>query len=721
MTRIFRIPVLLLAVLPGLAAPISAQVPIESLLVRAARAREAGEALEAAALYSRILERDPEHRVALYNAGIILENAGKPDLAAGVWQRALAADGADVFAYEHLFRNLAVAGDLEPMVGALNARVMEAPDDKVARIALVLALQAAGRWDESVGHVERYLLAHPESNIAYALLKDAFVSRVAYLDYVRNVSRRAATAGALENLKLLNVRLLLERGRFAEARALVGSTTWSSDRSRTLLTRAGLLAPELLPVPAPRPVAEAAPPPGEEPPAEPEPAPAPAAPPEREEPPDFGPDDPRSAELHLDRTEAALEERDESRAVAELRRVLHAAPLRLQPRILLALLLDQNGDREAARGTLRGPVETSPWDLYQQAWRTIRDDYFDPDHNGQDVYKWRELARARVQTVDDAKVQVRALLRGLNDPYAHLFEPREFAGYLLAPNANRMGGPRPAGLKEITDPWVPVPVEGAEKKGLPERGHSLLLKPSVDPGNASGPEESPEPEGDSPPAVAEAETGAETPLPPSPSPLPRDPGLRAVRLPDGVGYLALPSLAGLSLPVDVEQALEALGEIRGLILDLRGNGGGDGGIAVEVAARFLPRGSEVCTYVTRRGPEKRATSWEFSRRPTGPLVILVDRATASAAELLAAALRDQAGATLMGRPTAGKGVGQKALLLPDGSGISLTRFRLLPPSGESWDGAGLQPAILLDRPEETGDMDGAVERARALVLSLSSS
>ena len=382
MTRIFRITVLLLAVVPGLAAPLSAQVPIESLLARAARAREAGEVLEAAALYSRILERDPEHRVALYNAGIILENAGKPELAAGVWQRALEADGADVFAYEHLFRNLAVAGDLEPMVQALKARVMEAPDDKVARIALVLALQAAGRWDESVGHVERYLLAHPESNIAYALLKDAFVSRVAFLGYVGDVGRRAATVGAPENLKLLNVRLLLERGRFAEARALVGSTTWSSDRSRTLLTRAGLLAPEVLPVPVPRPVAEGAPAPGAA--APPEPAPAS---PEREEPPDFGPDDPRSAELHLDRTEAALEERDESRAVAELRRVLHAAPLRLQPRILLALLLDQNGDREAARGTLRGPVETSPWDLYQQAWRTIRDDYFDPDHHGQDVYK----------------------------------------------------------------------------------------------------------------------------------------------------------------------------------------------------------------------------------------------------------------------------------------------------------------------------------------------
>jgi C-terminal processing protease CtpA/Prc len=713
---------------------------MESLLARAAQAREAGEVLEAAALYSRILERDPGHRVALYNAGIILENAGKPELAAGVWQRALQADGADVFAYEHLFRNLAVTGDLEPMVEALAVRLTEAPGDKVARIAFVLALQAAGRWEESVAQAEGYLLAHPESNIAYALLKDAFVSRTAYLDYIGDVGRRAATAAAPENLKLLNVRLLLERGRSPEARALAGATVWSGEKSRTLLTRAGLLAPALPEAPVPRPVADAAPPAGEEPPAEPAPEPPPAAPEEREEPPDFGPEDPRSAELYLDRTEAALEERDESRAVAELRQVLHAAPLRLQPRILLALLLDQRGDAEAARGTLRGPVETSPWDLYQQAWRTVRDDYFDPDHRGQDIYKWRELARPLVKTVEDAKVQVRALLRSLNDPYAHLFEPPEFAGYLLAPNANRMGGPRPAGLKEITDPWVPVPAVGGEKKELPERGHTLRLKTPADPGSASGPggtldpEEGSQPRGETPAAGGESPSPAfDRPAPgedpdggwavPDSVPLPRDPGLWAIRLPDGIGYLALPSLAGLSLPVDVERSLEGLGEIQGLILDLRGNGGGDGSVAVEVAARFLPRGSEVCTYLTRRGPEKRTTSWEFSRRPVGPLVILVDEVTASAAELLAAALRDQAGATLMGRPTAGKGVGQKALLLPDGSGISLTRFRLLSPSGESWDGSGLRPAVYVDPPaeEEEDGKDGAVEMARTVVLSLLSS
>ena len=74
-------------------------------------------------------------------------------------------------------------------------------------------------------------------------------------------------------------------------------------------------------------------------------------------------------------------------------------------------------------------------------------------------------------------------------------------------------------------------------------------------------------------------------------------------------------------------------------------------------------------------------------------MVLIDERTASAAELLAAALQQSGEAILVGERTAGKGVGQRALLLPAGSGMSLTRFRLLAPSGVSWDGTGLAPFL----------------------------
>jgi C-terminal processing protease CtpA/Prc len=751
-----------------------AESSVESLLRDAERARAENDMLRAAGLYARVLERDPGHRVALYNAGIILENAGKPELAAGMWQRALTADPGDLFAFEHLFRTLARIGGLEAVIEQIESQVAIAPDAQVPRLALALALQEAGRQEESVAQLESFLLAHPESNIAYTFLKDAFVRRADFFEYVREVGRRASRADAPESLKLLNIRLLLERGRIDEARALTVRAPWQSEKAITLLTRAELFpqtgspAPEgeAPPIAAARPPEEGAadagaPAPrasegGEEPEAVSRPEAA-HEPDEVEEPPDFGPDDPRSAPLHLARTRSALEEQDESRAILELRRAVHAAPLRLQPRILLALLLDQKGRREEAREALRGPVETSPWDLYQQAWRTVRDDFFDPDHAGVDIYRHRRLARDRVRTVEDAQREVGALLASLNDPYAHLFEPSRFAGYLLAPNANRLSGPREPTLAEIADPWIPIPAEPEEPAQPDRRLHALQLRPSAQavpegasaagpapepgegavarPGSEAAPlrpEEGPRagvreppasPDGATAAAPGEAETtrsgGSEPEPPDEPRPLPRDPGMRAARLADDIGYLVLPSLGGLSVPRQVEDAVAGLGQIRGLILDLRGNGGGDGTIAVEVAARFLPRGSEVCVYLTRRGPQRQVTTWAPSRRPQVPLVVLVDGETASAAELLAVALRDQAGATLVGRRTAGKGVGQKALLLPDGSGLSLTRFRLQGPSGAVWDGVGLPPSVPVPVAPAPDGEDPALETAHATLLALS--
>jgi carboxyl-terminal processing protease len=102
------------------------------------------------------------------------------------------------------------------------------------------------------------------------------------------------------------------------------------------------------------------------------------------------------------------------------------------------------------------------------------------------------------------------------------------------------------------------------------------------------------------------------------------------------------------------------------------------------------------------------------------LIVLVDRGTASAAEILAAAVRAGAGATLVGERTAGKGIGQKALLLADGSGLSLTRLRLEGPDGTTWQGTGLVPDLEVGPIPTTDDGPGsadlALDRARRLIL-----
>jgi len=740
---------------------------IESLLATAARARRAGEMVRAAALYQQILIRVPVHRLAAYNAGIILENADRPALAAGVWRGALAADPGDLFAYEHLCRNLARAGGLEEELAALEIRVGRNDAAQVPRLQQSLALSAAGRGSEAAMTLENFLLDVPASNIAYNFLKDAFTSTAEFRAYVQGVGGRARLEGAPEFLRLLYVRLLLERGQGAAAVAFAAGEAWEEETSRRLLRQAGVLAAGSLAAGTPRAEDGTGEPPvatgetlavkqdpvaGEEigdatPGASAGPAPVPLLP-DRDEPaaelPDFGPRDPRSAPRYEQEGMAALTIRDHAVALAALRRSVEAAPLRLQPRILLALLLEQSAHPGAARAVLRGPVEPSPWDVYQQGWRAVRDDYIDPDYGGVDIFRLRAEARRSIRTLDDAKAALAELLAGLGDRYAYLFDPERFAGYLLTPNAG-------AGTPQLKTAWIPVIDPGGEgpppgRRAPGTRDAAASERPAPAPGqkmtdSATGGDvvaqdvssrrapanlhrlqvRPPETDPGAKPAHG-SRVVADAPAAGGSAPgWRRDPGPSTRRFPGRIGYLAIPSLAALDLPQRIDLALVELAGSRHLVIDLRGNRGGDGEVAVEVASLFLAPGTEVCTYETRRGREVRRSLGTSLFLPQGSLVVLVDDVTASAAELLAVALHETGGAMLVGERTAGKGVGQRALLLPDGSGMSLTRFRLLAPSGASWNGRGLKPSLALATASplllEEGRPDGALEAALAILRS----
>lgn len=129
-------------------------------------------------------------------------------------------------------------------------------------------------------------------------------------------------------------------------------------------------------------------------------------------------------------------------------------------------------------------------------------------------------------------------------------------------------------------------------------------------------------------------------------------------------------------PKELEQVLQSLGMVRGLVLDLRDNPGGSLPEAVEVADRFLDRGV-IVTSVGRDG-----ICQTYSAHPAGtidvPLVVLVNEHTASAAEMLAGALQWHRRAVLVGRRTVGKGCVQRMYSLPGDLGqINLTTAEFL--------------------------------------------
>lgn len=138
-------------------------------------------------------------------------------------------------------------------------------------------------------------------------------------------------------------------------------------------------------------------------------------------------------------------------------------------------------------------------------------------------------------------------------------------------------------------------------------------------------------------------------------------------------------------------------KIKGLIIDLRDNPGGDYGQVVAIADRILPEGLIVYTE-DRAGnrEEEKSDATELNI----PLAILVNGNSASASEVLSGAVKDHKKGTLVGTKTFGKGLVQAVVNLDDGSGLKVTVSRYFTPSGKSIHGEGITPDVVVDVAEE---------------------
>lgn len=147
-------------------------------------------------------------------------------------------------------------------------------------------------------------------------------------------------------------------------------------------------------------------------------------------------------------------------------------------------------------------------------------------------------------------------------------------------------------------------------------------------------------------------------------------------------------------PGEFGRALDAVRRsgARGLLLDLRSNPGGLLDAAVAVADHFVPARRPIVITVDRNG-RRHTDSATPGRKVTIPVVVLVNEYTASAAEIVAGALRDHGIAPLVGVRTFGKGVIQRVLELPGGSGATLTSGRYLTPAELDIHGRGLTPDV----------------------------
>ena len=368
---------------------------------------------------------------------------------------------------------------------------------------------------------------------------------------------------------------------------------------------------------------------------------------------------------------------------------------------LLALGIFLGGHPDTLPGPVRdGLVGDDDVQVVREALDTVRDSYYRP-------LKGDELRDAAIV----------GMVESLDDPFSAYFDPQEYARFQQAQNSEFQGvgltvnehadGLRvvevfedaPAARAGIKPGDVIVAAAGKRLAGRSQAQSVALIK-----GPAGTSVRLRVRRGDARPRTLEVKRETIS-IPVVDSALRRVDGRRL-----GVVHLATFSSGAHAELYDAIRTLRRK-KIEGLVLDLRGNGGGLVTEARLVASAFLDGGAIVTTKgrsVTER--TLRATGEPVA--PRLPLVVLVDGGTASASEIVAGALIDRKRATLVGTRTFGKGVFQQVLELSNGGALDLTAGQYFTPSGRNLGGKGtakgkgLKPRVRAEDDPETRPDEG---------------
>ena len=174
-------------------------------------------------------------------------------------------------------------------------------------------------------------------------------------------------------------------------------------------------------------------------------------------------------------------------------------------------------------------------------------------------------------------------------------------------------------------------------------------------------------------------------------------------LEDNIGYLQLTSFDEVSLEQLTGALLDLTGQgMTSLVLDLRDNPGGLLTSVVDIADIFLPK-DEMVLYIKEKDGTQTEYRTENDASYDGPMVVLVNENSASAAEVLSGALKDHERVTLIGTTTFGKGIVQSYYNLSDGSGLKITTAHYFTPAGHDIHGVGITPDIEIEQEATDGD------------------
>ncbi|XP_023542920.1 carboxyl-terminal-processing peptidase 1, chloroplastic [Cucurbita pepo subsp. pepo] len=353
--------------------------------------------------------------------------------------------------------------------------------------------------------------------------------------------------------------------------------------------------------------------------------------------------------------------------------------------------------------TVSPPVTNE--DIVQEAWEIVNDSFLDAGHHRWSPEAWKQrqedIMNMSIQTRSKAHNIIRRMLASLGDPYTRFLPPAEFSkmarydmtgiGINLREVPDDSGGMKikvlgllldgPAHLAGIRQGDEVLAVNGVDARGKSAFEVSSLLQ---------GPNET-----QVTVKVKHGNCGPEESIQVQRQVLVRSPvfyRLEQIDAASSVGYVRLKEFNALAKKdlVTAMKRLEAMGASY-FILDLRDNLGGLVQAGIEIAKLFLNEGSTVIYTVGRDPQYQKTVVADTGPLVTAPVVVLVNKKTASASEIVASSLHDNCRAVLVGERTYGKGLIQSVFELHDRSGVAVTVGKYVTPNHKDINGNGIEP------------------------------
>lgn len=361
----------------------------------------------------------------------------------------------------------------------------------------------------------------------------------------------------------------------------------------------------------------------------------------------------------------------------------------------------------------------SPAEMYDDVWKIVNKKYYDPSNNSQDWARWRYRYENKLKTKEDAYVAIETMLSSLNDPYTRFLDPKEFSEETQSIKGSLKGIGTQIGIRDgelvIIAPLEDSPAERAglladdrileingestkginidaaadkirgekgttvtlliQRKGVPNKLYSVVRD--------------------------EIEVKSVSCKPPFETEIPND-----------IQYIRLSSFISKNAAGEIESILNNSSHVKGYIIDLRSNPGGLLTNAIYISDMLLRGGIIVST--VDRDCYKTTTRAQIQQVTNKPIVVLINKGSASASEILSGALKDNHRATIVGEQSFGKGLVQEINRLPDEAGMNITIQRYLTPSGTDIHKKGITPDVVVELTQEDAEAKNDVQLKKAI-------